>query len=159
MISAPFTVPSTLRILHLDDQPVAQDLVAGLVGKHANLTTVATLAEAKTKLHTEAFDLLIIDLDLPDSSMTDTIEALRPYLTPILVLSGNETPNVIRRANSLGVEGFITKRTLLSINLLAHVHMICDRHWEKLTRAARGEWLPEDAFESVKRYITAPGLF
>lgn len=155
--TAPFTVPSTLRILHLDDSPVDRDLVAGLVGKHANLTTVSTLAAAQERLTHEVYDLLVIDLDLSDSTLTDTIEALRPYLAPILVLSGHESPNVIRKAERLGVEGFITKRSLLGVNLLAHIGSICARHREKLAQMASGLWLAEDAFESVKPYITCAG--
>jgi DNA-binding NarL/FixJ family response regulator len=78
------------------------------------LNTALMLARNKS------FDLVLLDLSLPDSIGIDTIVSMRREVptTPIIVLSAQEDLQVATRAMEVGADTFIVKRPELSTDEL-----------------------------------------
>lgn len=102
----------TLRAIIADDHPMCREaarIALSLVEPGAETMQAGTLAEV---LADEApADLVILDLGLPDSrgvaSLIDVARA-RPS-TPILVVSGDDRPEVESRLAASGAAGFVSK--------------------------------------------------
>ena len=81
------------RILHVEDDPDVVQVVAAVLEGVGDVVRVASLAEARAALERDAFDLVLLDLDLPDGWGTDLIPWIarpggRP--TPVLVFSAHD---------------------------------------------------------------------
>jgi len=88
------------RILHVEDDPDILSIVHSLVGELAEVVPAMTVAEARDLLERERFNLVILDLMLPDGSG----EELLPFLhdsdkgaTPIIVFSAREVSDDLGR--------------------------------------------------------------
>ncbi len=95
-------------ILHVDDDDNILEIVREIIGDRANLFSATTAKAARQKLQQKQFDLVILDLNLPDGIGDD----LLPYLnqppqdgTPVLVFSAQD----ISRATSGIVEAALVK--------------------------------------------------
>lgn len=87
---------TAVRVLHIED-----DLADAMLLQHAvydadaddiELEVVRTLHDARFKLERGEYDLIVLDLRLPDSaSPADTVKLVERYAgaTPILVLTGS----------------------------------------------------------------------
>tara|TARA_R110000868_G_scaffold56073_3_gene173916 strand:- start:6673 stop:7089 length:417 start_codon:yes stop_codon:yes gene_type:complete len=85
-----------LRVLHVEDDFADAMLVQQAVCEAGDFgisfEVVRTLREAKLRMQAGGFDLILLDLRLPDSvHPTETLEVARSYAgeTPLLVLSGS----------------------------------------------------------------------
>jgi PAS domain S-box-containing protein len=79
------------RILHVEDDPDLHQVVAAIVGGDARIEQALNLAEARERLARERFDLVILDLALPDGSgleLLSTLGTLDPP-TPVLIFSAH----------------------------------------------------------------------
>jgi two-component system sensor histidine kinase RpfC len=109
------------RILVAEDnatnQRVAQ-LILESGGHH--VTIVNNGEEALEALETEAFDLALFDLSMPVVSGLEALKLYRfstPKPIPILILSANETTEVIAECDRAGAQEFIAKPLRASILL------------------------------------------
>ncbi|MDH3228631.1 MAG: PAS domain S-box protein [Alphaproteobacteria bacterium] len=81
------------RILHVEDDADIVSVVSALVGEVAEVTSAATHEEARRLIHAETFDLIILDLMLPDGSGEDLLCELHRssnYKVPVIVFSARE---------------------------------------------------------------------
>ncbi|MFZ1431559.1 MAG: PAS domain S-box protein [Geminicoccaceae bacterium] len=79
-----------LRVLHIDDDRDLISVVEAIVG--VDVTAARTMAEARTMLATKEFDLVILDIGLPDGSGLDllaTISEVRPQ-PPVIIFSAQD---------------------------------------------------------------------
>ncbi len=111
-----------------DDLPVAKFLLAGLETEHFNVRLVASGKDVLGTLDNGSFDLLILDLNLPDVSGLEVLRQVRsksPHL-PILILTGNA--RVEDRVSGLesGADDYVTKPFAFS-ELLARVRALLRR--------------------------------
>jgi PAS domain S-box-containing protein len=96
------------RILHVEDDPDILTLLATLVQNRADVVSVKTCGEGKRALAEEDFDLLVLDLELPDGRGLDLLPLLhragrRP--TPVIVFSAHK----LSRAMAFDIEAVLTK--------------------------------------------------
>jgi PAS domain S-box-containing protein len=80
------------RILHVEDDADLLRVVAALVEREADVEQALNLGEAREKLARERFDLLILDLALPDGSGLDLVPyvgSLKPP-TPVVIFSAHD---------------------------------------------------------------------
>lgn len=75
------------RILHIEDDTDISQIVADLLCEEAQLTRVATLKQAKQELLEKEYDLVILDLALPDGSGLNILPELADRLIPVIVFS------------------------------------------------------------------------
>lgn len=106
-----------------------------------DLTTAEALLDADS-----AIDMVLLDLKLSDAVGVDSLLSLRKCTpdTPIIVLSGEQDPEVIRRCIDHGAMGFITK-SATHTELLNAIQLIL----------AGGVYLPKDVMKK-SLYATPP---
>lgn len=102
------------RILLVEDQREFQLLVAQALSDEENTVVVApTVAQATDTLKREAFDLILLDISLPDRSGMDLFAELKADAvlsqTPVIFLTGAESLPSKVAAFSMGAEDYITK--------------------------------------------------
>ncbi|MCA9051982.1 MAG: response regulator, partial [Planctomycetaceae bacterium] len=102
------------HILLVEDSPTD----AGLINANlrlglgvVNVERVDRLADAVAALNREQFSVVLLDLNLPDSSGMDTFRQLsaRSNATPIIVLSGMEDTETAIEAVSAGADDYVQK--------------------------------------------------
>jgi DNA-binding NarL/FixJ family response regulator len=111
--------PNPARVVLVEDHTMVRQLFAHLVRDDLGLVLAAdctTVAEAQVALLREKPDLAIVDWMLPDGRGFDLVRAAGPKLprTRWLFVSSNEQGHLVREAVSLGVHGFVMKRSDLS---------------------------------------------
>ncbi len=107
-----------MRLLLIEDNPgdarLIRERLRDLSGRNASgyaLQSAPHLAGGLALLEQEPFDLILLDLSLPDSSGTDTILTARQKApdTPILVLTGTEDIELGLKAIQLGAQEYLPK--------------------------------------------------
>src|SRR5690606_33621558 len=88
-----FHVVTMLVLLVEDDPLIASGILAGLAAQGLTVEHAATAAGAEALLGTASFDVLILDLGLPDEDGLALLQRLRRQglETPVLVLSARDT--------------------------------------------------------------------
>jgi PAS domain S-box-containing protein len=103
-------------ILHVEDDPDLQRVVAAIIAGESEMEAASTLAEARHCLARRHFDLVILDLALPDGSGLDLLTLLGNLTppTPVLIFSAHEVDGeVAGRAASVLVKSQTSNRELL----------------------------------------------
>lgn len=106
--------PGTARILIVEDDEAAQLLARRAVDDLAGDVRVApTMEEARHELENEDFDLVLLDLILPDGDgrqlLTEMRERPRSAQTQVVVLSGKTGSNTKLECFRLGADEFFEK--------------------------------------------------
>ncbi len=107
--------PETLKILLVEDNPGDARLVreylrdAGVF--QADLANAERLSEAQRMLETDRFDVVLLDLSLPDSRGLDTIVGAVTHArgVPIVVLTGLNDEELAVRAVREGAQDYLLK--------------------------------------------------
>lgn len=88
------TEPSLIHVLLVEDEPgdagLAQIALRGFRNARFDMVWVQTLAQAIRRIGTQCYDIVLLDLTLPDSTGIDTVARIRTVagITPIIVLTG-----------------------------------------------------------------------
>lgn len=104
-----------LRILVVEDDPEMASLITGILGtlpKKQNIKVVNTGAKAQEAVVKNVYDLIIMDLVLPDRDGRELIQEIKlefRLATPLLVLSSIQNDSVRVECMSLGADKFLTK--------------------------------------------------
>jgi len=80
------------RVLHVEDDDDVHTVMAYMLGEHCDLTRTATLLESKKILLKQAFDLVLLDIGLPDGSGLDLLEIIERLTVPpkVVIFSAND---------------------------------------------------------------------
>ncbi len=70
------------RILHVEDEADVHKVVSMMLRDYCELTWTTTLAASKEMLETETFDLVLLDIGLPDGSGLDLLEIIEERVRP-----------------------------------------------------------------------------
>jgi len=111
---APSVDLTSLKILLVDDEETILVILKGIL-QRAGYTHVSTLDDPRKALERfldESPDLLVLDHHMPGKDGLEVIEDLRPYLPdyfPILMLTGDERPELKETALSSGAKDFLVK--------------------------------------------------
>ena len=100
-----------MRILLVEDDPsVAASVIDGLLSAAIDVQHVPTGAEAISKAQAENFDLILLDLGLPDMDGQDVCRTIRETLaTPIIVLSARSEEIDRVLALEFGADDYMVK--------------------------------------------------
>jgi CheY-like chemotaxis protein len=106
-------LPTMPAILLIDDSHMVQDIVSSLLEAEGYQVEVADdLAQGVKKLREQKFDLLLVDLNLPEVRGEAGIKLFRQRLklaTPIIVLSGEIKVQTVLDMKPLDVSAFVAK--------------------------------------------------
>lgn len=100
------------RILLLEDLPELAIVLAELLNEKYQVTHAADLKSAKAALAANEFDLLILDVSLPDGSGFDLYESLlkeKLRKIPVIFLTGQSDLNDRMKGLALGAQDYILK--------------------------------------------------
>ena len=105
-----------------DDDALGRGIRLALEGGGLRVTVCRTLAEGRRTLEDGAFDLLILDVNLPDGNGMEFLRAFRrDHATPVILLTANDLETDIVAGLELGADDYITKPFSLAV-LRARVH-------------------------------------
>jgi two-component system invasion response regulator UvrY len=105
---------AALRVMLVDDHPIVRRGVRNILVEAfptSAVEEVGTGSEAISKIRNHRWDLVILDLSLPDGSGLDVLKRVREMHTrlPVLVLSMHASEQFARRAIAAGAAGYLTK--------------------------------------------------
>ncbi len=121
--------PQKVRILLIEDDPDDAELVVSLLEEVDVATEVAhdrLLTLGLRRLESEQFDLVLLDLSLPDSWGMDTLRRLRkpfPGL-PIVLMTGARMAEIAEEAEREGAAACLFKQELDASRLAGILTMI-----------------------------------
>jgi two-component system, OmpR family, KDP operon response regulator KdpE len=102
---------SNPRVIAVDDEPqILRFLKPALTAAGYDVVTAATGSEALRTISTQAPDIVLLDLGLPDMDGKDVIRKLRAWSsTPIIVLSARDRETEKIEALDLGADDYVNK--------------------------------------------------
>jgi DNA-binding NarL/FixJ family response regulator len=101
-----------MKLLLVDDHRMFSDGLTVLLKELSpNIHITAALSIAQAELQTDTYDLILLDLHLPDSFGFEGIKRLRSAheASPIVVVSGEDSTAQIRECIAQGAMGFVSK--------------------------------------------------
>ena len=99
-----------------DDRTLGSGVRLALQNTSLQITLCHTLAEGRNVLDREYFDLLILDINLPDGSGLDLLNEVRKISTvPIILLTANDMEMDIVTGLESGADDYITKPFSLAV--------------------------------------------
>lgn len=107
-----------IRVLLIEDSAadarLMQEFLMGTVLYQFHLTHVARLAEAFQQLKTRVYDIVLLDLTLPDSNGLGSLERLLSQVPslPVVVLTNMSNPDLAVAAVRQGAQDYLVKRQL-----------------------------------------------
>ncbi len=105
--------PGRIRVLFVEDDAQQHEMVCDYLARSdfGFVTTVASsLANALREARAGTFDVILLDLNLPDSRGLATLDALRAAVgTPIVVLTAQHDTDLTREIMHHGAQDFVPK--------------------------------------------------
>ena len=100
-----------------DDAALGRGIAMALTGPETSVTCRSTLAQAQEALAEENFDLLILDINLPDGSGLDLLRQLRTEgsAAPVILLTANDLELDEVTGLEAGADDYITKPFSLAV--------------------------------------------
>tara|TARA_R110001583_G_scaffold43470_1_gene138324 strand:+ start:11013 stop:14075 length:3063 start_codon:yes stop_codon:yes gene_type:complete len=82
------------KILHVEDDPDISAIVTSLLGDDFEVINASTLLQAKNILSINVFDLVLLDIGLPDGSGLDLLPLLNNdyHQVPVVIFSAQDVP-------------------------------------------------------------------
>ena len=104
------------RVLHVEDDDDLYQVVRSMVGGRFDFERATTLREALARVSRERFDVVILDIDLPDGSGWDLLPDIRAHQPEarIVILSGAETTaEEARRVEAVLLKSQVSPKELI----------------------------------------------
>ena len=99
-----------------DDTALGNGIRLALLSPSVQLTLCRTLAQARSAFAQSSFDLLILDINLPDGSGLELLEQVRKTSdVPVILLTANDMEMDIVTGLESGADDYITKPFSLAI--------------------------------------------
>lgn len=108
--------PKQPLVLHIEDDSDIYEVVRTILKDTADLTHASDLNQAQLKLKNTRFDLVIVDLTLPDGNSQALIQQLQKNTpsTPVIIFSASDTP-ISPKADAHLVKSRSTNQDLLHV--------------------------------------------
>jgi two-component system invasion response regulator UvrY len=105
---------SALRVFVADDHALFRQGVKALLAEESDLAVAGEAGTAKEtlqRIRSESWDILLLDISLPDGSGIDLLRQIRPHKPelPILILSMHPEEQYAVNLLRAGANGYITK--------------------------------------------------
>lgn len=131
------------HVLAVDDSAADRNVVRlSLLGSsHCyQLECAERLSEGLTKLGNQRADVVLLDLNLPDSRGRDTVERVMQHAAhvPVLILTGSDDDCLALEAVRLGAQDYIVKGQIDSVALSRAMQYAIERH--TLLMTSRRAW-------------------
>ncbi len=138
---------NALNVLLIKDNPGDADLIREYLSEDEDvafdLVWSDRLSAGLERLAEERFDLVLLDLSLPDSEGLETFDKARrqaPHI-PIIILTGREDKRLALRAVKQGAQDYVAKASLNGATLARIIQHAVERHRMMAEMALRAEAL------------------
>ena len=100
-----------------DDATLGQGIRFALENSEARVTLCSALSQARSLLSGQAYDLLILDVNLPDGSGLDLLREVRRsgLRVPVILLTANDMETDIVMGLESGADDYVTKPFSLAV--------------------------------------------
>jgi signal transduction histidine kinase/ActR/RegA family two-component response regulator len=122
-----------LRILLVEDNPGDAALIEAALGSSREplfeLHSESRLRPALERLGRERFDIVLLDLNLPDSFGFDTVTSVQEVVprTPVVIITGNVDDAFARTAVQAGAQDYLVKGEVRSYELVRSMLFAIER--------------------------------
>ncbi|HRP97494.1 MAG TPA: EAL domain-containing protein [Rhodocyclaceae bacterium] len=132
-----------MRVLYIEDTDSDADLAQRALARHAPhvaLVRACTLDEGRRWLANDAFDALLLDLNLPDGSGLELLAELRRQGVPLpaIVLTSAGDQDVVAAAIRAGADDYLAKHDDYLQRLAQRIEQACAHRQEAGGVARRG---------------------
>ena len=141
-----------VRVLLIEDNPgdirLIQELLKEVMDFNHEVVATSNLAEGLRLIEEEKFDVVLLDLTLPDSSGFETLFKTRETSKniPIVVLTGLNDDQLARKAVQAGAQDYLVKGQIYSNPLVRSIYHAIDRYKMMLTIESLAETVQENEF-------------
>jgi CheY-like chemotaxis protein len=119
------------KVLAVEDNPLALQLLTEALNglRVRSVKPCASSSEARQLLPTEAFDLIIIDAEMPEENGIDLVRHIRSaptypnFTTAVLLVSANTPMDMVTQARDAGAN-MVVKKPLLPAVLLPRIEWL-----------------------------------
>jgi glutamate dehydrogenase (NAD(P)+) len=145
-----------VRILALEDNLVQLKLIERLLleSKHPvfDVVSAGTLAEGCRLIGEQKFDLVLLDLVLPDSAELETYSRLKAHAPdlPIVILTSLSDVQLASRAVDAGAQDYLIKGKIDGARLIRSIRYALER-----THARSSEWQSEMFRQAQQQFLKA----
>jgi len=155
---------ATIRLLHIEDNRFDVQLVQGLLKESRNdnweIVNVDRLSLAREKLATDSFEVILLDLILPDGEGLETLLGVRGVSSniPIVIVSGLDDESMSIDMLRHGAQDYLVKGNFGSELLRKTLHHAIERarlqtQLEEAQRRAKRE----NEYSSMARFVQSRG--
>ncbi len=143
------------NILLVEDSPTdartLERLLCGSLADRFFLQQVVTLEAGLEILGTKAIDVVLLDLDLPDSNGMETLQSVRAQAAEvaIIILSGHDDEALAMRALAFGVQDYLVKGDVRGSKLVRTIHYAVQRKRTLRASEARHRAVLETALDGI----------
>ncbi len=129
-----------IRILLVEDNPgdarLVQETLAEVSHPRFQITHVERLSQARRVLGRETFDLVLLDLFLPDKPRLGTLIEIHDQASkvPIVVLTGADDEMLAIWSLEEGAQDYLVKGRMDSDSLVRCIRYAIERHRRQATR-------------------------
>ena len=128
------------KILIVDDEAAIADLIELTLAQAGyKCDTAASGTEAEDKLEKTQYDLVLLDVMLPQISGFELMEYLQPAGTPVIFLTANDLERDVLSGFDMGAEDYVTKPFNMQI-LLRRVEVVLRRAGVKQPAPQADRW-------------------
>lgn len=124
--------PDSIKLLLIEDNSADARLVQEELSSEISfdITTIGSLSEAILKIRDINIDVILLDLDLPDSNGINTFIKLYEHANniPIVILSGIKDENLALKAVSQGAQDYLVKGEIDTPLLIRVIRYAIERH-------------------------------
>lgn len=123
-----------ISVLHIEDNPadarLMRECLREVVRPEFHLTVVARLDEALRAFDAQHFDVVLLDLSLPDAQGLESVTRFCEATTdrPIVVLTGLDDETLAVQAVQVGAEDYLIKGRLDGISCARAIRYAIERH-------------------------------
>ncbi len=147
-----------IRVLLVEDTPgdvrLVQENLIQSIDARFKITHADRLAKALASLKEERFDVILLDLSLPDAQGLDSLVRVRTEApgTPIVILTGLNDEQVATKAIQEGAQDYLVKGRISS-ELLAHVIAYAVERKQAEASLRQSEEKYRDLFETMAQGV------
>lgn len=124
-----------LSVLLIEDVPSEKESLLQSISQHGvisdfTMLTASSLTEGKKLLEENHIDVVLLDLDLPDSKSLKSVSTLRRAFPDIaiVILSGHSEEGIITEALLMGAQDFLIKGEASGIMIKHTIRQAYARH-------------------------------
>jgi DNA-binding NarL/FixJ family response regulator len=118
-----------LRIVLIDDHALVREVVCEALDAEPDMVVVGDASNGATgilRCKTEQPDVVLLDGNIPDESVTETVQAIRSASpnARILVVGMRDDPALVRQLLDCGVRGYLNKSASRT-DLVSSIRAVC----------------------------------